>query len=331
MTNEPEMPELDDTAEPAVDPATQLVQRDEDTHAPDVSPDSPLGHVAAEETESEGPAEEIREAVPVAPAKHAPGLVARAKGKQPEGESWVETVKTIFYALLIAVVIRTFLFQPFNIPSASMENTLLVGDYLFVEKFAYGYSRNSFPFRGWPVGDFFHGRLFERTPTRGDVIVFKMPNPNSPDYMQDFIKRVIGLPGDRVQMLNGQVFLNGKAIPKERVADYVGPDEYGIVRNVARYKETLPDGRSYYVLDLTPNSNEDNTEVFTVPPGHYFMMGDNRDNSDDSRMDVGFVPAEDLVGKAEFRFFSIDETAVWYEPWTWPGAIRFRRIFTGIV
>ena len=317
------MPELDDAA----DPATQAVEQDEGTHAPHVSLDSPLARIAAEETESEGPAEEIREATP---AKAPPGLVARAKAKQPEGESWLETVKTIFYALLIAVVIRTFFFQPFNIPSASMENTLLVGDYLFVEKFAYGYSRNSFPFRGWPLGDFFHGRLFGRVPERGDVIVFKMPNQSSPDYMQDFIKRIIGLPGDRVQMLNGQLFLNGKAIPKQRVADYVGPDEYGIVRNVARYKETLPGGRSYYVLDLTPNSNEDNTEVFTVPPGHYFMMGDNRDNSDDSRMDVGFVPAEDLVGKAEFRFFSIDETAVWYEPWTWPGAIRFRRIFTGI-
>ncbi len=295
-------------------------------------PESPIAEALAEEPAPAQPVAEGPAVSPPPPSKPLPNLVARAKTKKPsEGESWLETVKTIFYALLIAVVIRTFLFQPFNIPSASMENTLLVGDYLFVEKFAYGYSRNSFPFRGWPVGDFFHGRLFERTPERGDVIVFKMPNPNSPDYMQDFIKRVIGLPGDRVQMLNGQVFLNGKAIPKERVADYVGPDEYGIVRNVARYKETLPSGRTYYVLDLIPNSNEDNTEVFTVPPGHYFMMGDNRDNSDDSRMDVGFVPAEDLVGKAEFRFFSIDETAVWYEPWTWPGAIRFRRIFTGIV
>jgi signal peptidase I len=331
MTNESEMPELDDAAGPVADPATQAVQQDEGTQATQVSPDSPLGHAAAEEAEVESPAEEIREAVPVAPAKPAPGLVARAKKKQPEGESWLETVKTIFYALLIAVVIRTFFFQPFNIPSASMENTLLVGDYLFVEKFAYGYSRNSFPFRGWPLGDFFHGRLFGSVPTRGDVIVFKMPNPNSPDYMQDFIKRCVGLPGDRIQVLNGQLFINGKAVPKERVADYVGPDEYGITRNVARYKETLPSGRSYFVLDLTPNSNEDNTQVFVVPPGHYFMMGDNRDNSDDSRMDVGFVPAEDLVGKAEFRFFSIDETATWYEPWTWPGAIRFSRMFTGIV
>jgi signal peptidase I len=314
------------------DPVTPAVARDEGVHTPDVSAGSPLGHAAAEETEVEGPAEEIREAEPViAPAKPKPNLVARAKtakAKPTEGESWLETVKTIFYALLIAVVIRTFFFQPFNIPSASMENTLLVGDYLFVEKFAYGYSRNSFPFRGWPLGDFFHGRLFERVPERGDVIVFKMPNPNSPDYMQDFIKRVVGLPGDHIQMLNGQLFINGKGVPKKRVADYVGLDEYGVTRNVARYEETLPEGKKYFVLDLNPDSNEDNTEVFTVPAGHYFMMGDNRDNSNDSRLDVGFVPAEDLVGKAEFRFFSIDETAVWYEPWTWPGAIRFSRMFT---
>ena len=329
MENEPEeMPELSVSADAAADPATQAVLQDEGRHAPQVAPDSPLGHIAAEEVDVEGPQEEKREA---RERRNEAQKKPAASSSKKEGESWFETVKTIFYALLIAVVIRTFLFQPFNIPSASMENTLLVGDYLFVEKFAYGYSRNSFPFRGWPLGDFFHGRLFGRDPERGDVIVFKMPNPNSPDYNQDFIKRIIGLPGDRVQMINGQVYLNGKAIPKQRVADYVGPDEFGMVRNVQRYKETLPSGRSYYVLDLGPNSGEDNTPVFTVPAGHYFMMGDNRDNSDDSRMEVGYVPAENLVGKAEFRFFSIDETAVWYEPWTWPGAIRYSRMFTGIV
>jgi signal peptidase I len=274
-------------------------------------------------------------APPEQPAAAKPAPVAAAPKAPPaakaQGESWFETVKTIVYALLIALVIRTFFFQPFYIPSGSMENTLLVGDYLFVEKFAYGYSRASFPFRAWPVGDYFHGRLFDTVPERGDIIVFKMPNPESSEYMQDFIKRLVGLPGDRIQMLDGVLYINDKPVPKVRAGSYYGADQYGIVRDIPRYRETLPNGKSYYVLDAMQNSNEDNTQVFVVPPGHYFMMGDNRDNSDDSRMSVGFVPAEDLVGKAEFRFFSIDDTAVWYEPWTWPGAIRFRRMFTGIV
>jgi signal peptidase I len=319
MENEPsEMSELSVSPGPAEDSVPKL---DDAAPKPEDKPENSAGPT--------GGALEEKPAEPV-PAPKPAAASAKIPEKKKESESWFETVKTIFYALLIAVVIRTFLFQPFNIPSGSMENTLLVGDYLFVEKFAYGYSRNSFPFRGWPIGDWFHGRVFESAPKRGDVVVFKMPNPNSPDYNEDFIKRVMGLPGDRIQMIDGQVYINGKPVPKVRVDDYVGPDEYGIVRNVARYKETLPSGKSYYVLDLIPNGSEDNTEVFTVPAGHYFMMGDNRDNSDDSRMDVGYVPSENLVGKAEFKFFSIDETAVWYEPWTWPGAIRFSRMFTAI-
>ncbi|HVV66138.1 MAG TPA: signal peptidase I [Rhizomicrobium sp.] len=306
------MSDLSVPSSPSTDPV-DAAARLEDSGRPEIENGSETAGASAEPA---APSSRAEEAKPAKPAKAA------------EGESWLETVKTIFYALLIAVVIRTFLFQPFNIPSGSMESTLLVGDYLFVEKFAYGYSRNSFPFRGWPLGQFFHGRLFGADPARGDVVVFKMPNPNSPDYNEDFIKRVIGLPGDRIQMINGVVYLNGRPVRKERVSDYVGPDEYGVVRHVARYRETLPGGKSYYVLDLSPNSNEDNTGVFIVPAGHYFMMGDNRDNSDDSRLEVGYVPAENLVGKAEFRFFSIDESAIWYEPWTWPGAIRFGRMFT---
>ena len=244
--------------------------------------------------------------------------------KSGDGESWLETVKTIVYALLIALVIRTFLFQPFNIPSSSMENTLLIGDYLFVEKFAYGYSRFSLPF-----GHVFPsvGRVFGSVPNRGDVVVFKMPNRNSADYLDDFIKRVIGLPGDRIQMIGGQLYINDKPIPKERAADYVEQID-GINYHVPRYRETLPNGKSYYVLDHIPNGASDNTEVYVVPPGHYFMMGDNRDNSNDSRGDVGYVPAENLVGKAEVIFFSTNGSAHWWEFWKWPWTVRYERIPT---
>jgi signal peptidase I len=240
-----------------------------------------------------------------------------------EGESWLETIKTIAYALLIALVIRTFLFQPFNIPSGSMEATLLVGDYLFVEKFSYGYSRHSFPFSLAP----FSGRVFGSAPTRGDVVVFKMPNENSPDYLKDYIKRVVGMPGDRIQVIDGVLYINDKPVPKVRAADYVENDGFGGSHHVAQFRETLPNGKSYLTLDRG-TSEFDNTAAFIVPAGHYFMMGDNRDNSDDSRGNVGYVPAENLVGRAELRFFSIDDSAIWYEPWTWPGAIRFSRMFT---
>jgi signal peptidase I len=156
-----------------------------------------------------------------------------------------------------------------------------------------------------------------------------MPNQNSQEYMQDFIKRLIGLPGDHIQMINGVLYINDKPVPKVPVADFVEPDGFGGTRHVRQFRETLPNGKSYLTLDRF-DSSDDNTGVFVVPAGHYFMMGDNRDNSDDSREAVGYVPAEDLVGKAELRFFSIDETAIWYEPWTWPGAIRFGRMFTFI-
>jgi signal peptidase I len=247
-----------------------------------------------------------------------PEDVAKAPAKPAKKqESWLEVVKTIVYALLIAGVIRSFLFQPFNIPSGSMEGTLLIGDYLFVSKAAYGYSEYSLPFAFLP----FHGRFFASQPHRGDVVVFKYPGDNSTDY----IKRLIGLPGDRIQMKNGVLWLNGKPVPKTRVADYV-EDLGGYQHHVSQYQETLPNGVKYDVLDRDPNGALDNTPVFVVPEGHYFMMGDNRDNSADSRADVGYVPFDNLVGKAEVIFFSTNGSARLWEIWKWPFAIRYDRV-----
>jgi signal peptidase I len=235
-----------------------------------------------------------------------------------------ETVKIVVQALLLALVVRTFLFQPFNIPSGSMKSTLLVGDYLFVSKYAYGYSRYSFPFGV----HLFDGRIWATAPTRGDVVVFKLPRDNTTDY----IKRVIGLPGDRIQMKDGVLYINDQAVKREKVSDFVATDAFGAQTTVARYKETLPNGVSYLTLDLDPHGFEDNTPVYEVPPDHYFMMGDNRDNSTDSRVPpeaggVGYVPFENLIGRAEIIFFSVKEGDSAWEVWKWPWSVRWDRIF----
>jgi signal peptidase I len=232
-----------------------------------------------------------------------------------------ETVKVVVQALLIAVVIRTFLFQPFNIPSGSMMDTLLIGDYLFVNKFSYGYSRYSFPFGAAP----FSGRILASKPERGDVAVFKLPADNS----TDFIKRVIGLPGDKIQVLDGILHINGEAIPRRKIEDFVDTDRAGKTIRIPRYVETLPNGVSYEVLDADPDGFWDNTRVYEVPAGHYFMMGDNRDNSSDSRVlsYVGYVPYENFVGRASIIFFSIREEAPVWQIWRWPWDVRWNRIF----
>jgi len=232
-----------------------------------------------------------------------------------------DTVRVIIHALLLALIVRVFLFQPFNIPSGSMIPTLLIGDYLFVSKYSYGYSRYSFPFGL----NLFSGRVWATDPERGDVVVFKLPRDNETDY----IKRVIGLPGDEIQMINGVLHINGQAVPKEKIDDYMVKEPAGRERHMARFRETLPNGVSYPVLDLVQSSFGDNTEVYRVPEDHFFMMGDNRDNSTDSRFlsEVGFVPFENLVGKAQVIFFSIDERSSFWEFWKWPTSVRWSRMF----
>jgi signal peptidase I len=197
---------------------------------------------------------------------------------------------------------RAFLYQPFSTPSGSMKPTLLVGDYLVAAKYAYGYSRYSLP--GSPP--VFAGRIFAAQPRYGDVVVFRLPRDPSTDY----VKRLVGLPGDRIQMIKGVLNLNGAPVKRERIEDFVDTDASGRVTRAKQWRETLPNGVSYVTLDLVEEGFYDNTSVYTVPAGHYFMLGDNRDNSQDSRTSqVGFVPFENLVGRVGRIIFSIDREA----------------------
>ncbi len=238
---------------------------------------------------------------------------------------WDEHLRSIIFAIVLAFVFRSFLFDPFHIPSSSMKDGLLVGDYLFVSKYSYGYSKYSFPFGGLLPMD---GRIFESQPERGDVVVFRQPKNTRIDY----IKRVIGLPGDRIQMKNGILYINDTPVPRDKNPDFVETIEGQTITNTRSYTETLPNSVKYTILDAVQDGPADNTFIYTVPENHYFMMGDNRDNSQDSRFldEVGFVPAENLIGKAQIIVFSVEEGTPIWQFWTWPWTLRFDRFFKTI-
>ncbi|MGB0935453.1 MAG: signal peptidase I [Alphaproteobacteria bacterium] len=246
-------------------------------------------------------------------------------------DNWfVETVKTVVYALVLVVGVHSIFIKPFHIPSPSMIPTLLIGDYLFVTKFPYGYSKHSFPFSP-PL---FTGRILAGEPKCGDVAVFRPPH----DPGSDWIKRVIGLPGDEVQMIDGVIHINGEKAKMEKIGKYNWRSEHGQEYVSMLYRETLPNGVQHLICKSTPfgKGEKDNTPVIKVPEGHYMMMGDNRDHSRDSRwvLKPGMIPFENLVGRAELVFFSTEiptiQGAAWWKPWLWPTATRYTRTFTVI-
>lgn len=226
-------------------------------------------------------------------------------------------IKTLVIALVCAGIVRSFFFEPFHIPSSSMKPNLLIGDYLFVAKYSYGYSRYSFPF-GFNI---FEGRIFNKSPKRGDVAVFRLPSNPSINY----IKRIIGLPGDKIQMINGVLYINGLEVKKTYEKDFIDLDGEKET-TLKESKEILPEGKELFTLDQRPDAEQDNTGIFEVPLGHYFMMGDNRDNSQDSRFlaQVGYVPEENLVGRATIIFFSNSKPT--WQIWHWPKSIRLGRL-----
>lgn len=280
------------------------------------------------------------------------GPASRNSGKT--SSEWREYGTFLLKLALFVFILRSFIVSPFNIPSESMQPRLLIGDYLLVAKWPYGYSKYSLPF-SLPL---IPGRIFAREPKRGDVVVFKAP----PTQRDDYIKRVIGLPGDVIQMRGGILEINGVAVKKEPVADLVIPvtenmiaaasreelaspcflpdfeeqaQTGGVQCRYPRYRETLPGGRSYEILDLMPGYQGDDTEAFVVGEGKIFAMGDNRDRSSDSRFEareggaIGIVPQENLEGRALVTVFSTDGSARWLLPWTWVSAARWERIGQG--
>jgi len=240
---------------------------------------------------------------------------------------WRETVKIVVHALILAIIVRIFFYQPFNIPSGSMKDTLLVGDYLFVSKLSYGYSRFSFPFGLVP----FNGRIFAAEPKRGDVVVFRWPG----DRAQAWVKRVVGLPGDRIQLRQGQLFINDHAAALKPDGMGQAEDDRGNTERAYRFVETLPNGVSHAIFKMRDNGRLDNTPEVTVPPGQLFVLGDNRDNSADSRVavrdgGVGLLPIDNLIGRADAVVGSWDLGMRSQPVWTWLSGFRLARFFTSV-
>ena len=236
--------------------------------------------------------------------------------------SLISNLKSISFAVFIALIIRSFFAEPFNIQSGSMKPNLLVGDFIFVSKWSYGFSKHSLPF-SIPL---IPKKIFSKLPQRGDVVVFKTPEDNRTDY----IKRVIGLPGDRIQIINGKIIINDNLILRKKLNDFIDTDKNSSIKRIRKYKEYFFD-KEIEVLDIMDHGIVDNTRIYIVPKGHFFVMGDNRDNSQDSRFIniVGYIPIENLIGKAQFIFFSL-ENSRFLELWKWPKAIRTKRLFMQI-
>jgi len=250
-------------------------------------------------------------------------MVDKTKAKPAARNELRETIVVVVEALIIALVFRTFLYQPFSIPTASMQSSMMIGDYFLADKFVWGYGWQSFPLGLVP----FEGRLIGREPNRGDIAVFW----NAPTR-EEYVKRVIGLPGDRIQMRSGRLYINGEMVKREEIGRSTDKDSRGTVVPVILYKETLPNGVTHTIQEISDDQPLDNTIEYVVPAGHFFMMGDNRDRSGDSRVlsQVGYVDASNLIGKAEFRFFSITDDIPPWQIWRWWGNVRLDRMFQSV-
>ncbi|WEJ57335.1 signal peptidase I [Devosia sp. FJ2-5-3] len=250
--------------------------------------------------------------------------------RKTASNEWWDTCVVVVEALLIAIVLRFFLFQPFSIPTASMQQTLMIGDYFVANKFVWGYGKHSFSlgrYGNFSALDFelpISNRILGRDPNRGDIAVFR-PVPQDIEY----IKRIVGLPGDRIQVTNGRLIINGTMVEREEIGKTMDVDSNGDAREVTVYRETFPEGTTHIIQEIGDNLPLDNTPEYVVPAGHYFMMGDNRDRSADSRVlsQVGYVPAINLIAKAEARFFSIKDNLPPWQIWQWPANVRWDRMF----